>query len=47
MPTSYAEVVEEELQVAADPSVPHLFQAVNESLDLLRFRHEMLLELQP
>ena len=28
-------------------SVPHLFQAVNESLDLLRFRHEMLLELQP
>jgi hypothetical protein len=47
MPSSFAQVVEEELQTAADPSVPYLFQAVNESLDLLRFRHEMLSELQP
>jgi hypothetical protein len=47
MPPSCAEEVAEKLQPRPESSPPILIQAVNESLELLQFRHEMLSELMP
>ncbi len=47
MPPSCAEEVTEKLQPRSESSPPILIQAVNESLELLQFRHEMLSEFMP